>query len=82
LLEIPWFFRKYCVDQLGVVLHLSKSTVKVILQFTGMSLLPAKQLVDNAPSTIRTDLEEKKANIFKEALEKAGATAKVEPTKD
>lgn len=56
--------------------------IKVILQFTGMSLLPAKQLVDNAPSTIRTDLEENKANIFKEALEKAGATAKVEPTKE
>ena len=48
--------------------------IKAVKDVTGLGLKDSKDLVDNAPSTIKEDVKEDEANKIKETLEAAGAT--------
>ena len=48
--------------------------IKAVKDVTGLGLKDSKDLVDNAPSTIKEDVKEDEANKIKDTLEAAGAT--------
>jgi large subunit ribosomal protein L7/L12 len=49
------------------------AVVKLVKELTGLGLKEAKELVDNAPSNIKEDVEKDEAEGFKASLEEAGA---------
>jgi large subunit ribosomal protein L7/L12 len=51
--------------------------VKVVKDLTGLGLKEAKDLVDKAPSAIKTGIAKEEAESIKKALEEAGAKVEV-----
>ena len=51
--------------------------IKVIREVTNLGLKEAKDLVDNAPSTIREGVSKEEAEQFKAKLEEQGATVEL-----
>ncbi|AMV60083.1 LSU ribosomal protein L7/L12 (P1/P2) [Pediococcus damnosus] len=51
--------------------------IKAVREITGLGLKDAKDLVDKAPSAIKSDVSEDEANDVKAKLEEAGATVTV-----
>ncbi|NOZ91721.1 50S ribosomal protein L7/L12 [bacterium 3DAC] len=49
------------------------NVIKVLRQLTGLGLKEAKELVDNAPSTIKEGISKEEAEDIKKKLEEAGA---------
>ena len=49
------------------------AVVKAVRQLTGLGLKESKELVDNAPSEIKTDVPKDEAEALKKELEEAGA---------
>ena len=52
--------------------------IKAVRELTGLGLKEAKDLVDNAPSTLASALSEEDANNYKTTLEALGATVEIE----
>lgn len=50
------------------------AVIKAVRELTGLPLKEAKELVDNAPKTIKEGVEPEEANTIKAKLEEAGAT--------
>lgn len=50
------------------------NVIKVVREITGLGLMEAKKLVDNAPSTIKEEVKVEDANKMKEQFAAAGAT--------
>jgi large subunit ribosomal protein L7/L12 len=53
------------------------NVIKVVRQITGAGLKEAKEMVDNAPTTIKEAVSKEEAEEVKKALEEAGATVEV-----
>ncbi len=53
------------------------NVIKVVRQITGAGLKEAKEIVDNAPSTIKEAVSKEEAEEIKKALEEAGAEVEV-----
>ncbi|MDE5684622.1 MAG: ribosomal protein L7/L12 [Muribaculaceae bacterium] len=53
--------------------HAKLGVVKCVKELTGLGLKDSKELVDNAPSTIRRGLSKAEAEIIATTLKKAGA---------
>lgn len=51
--------------------------IKVVREVTGLGLLEAKNLVDNAPSTIKENVPAKEAKEFEAKFKEAGATVEL-----
>jgi|YelNatPaOPRAMG01_1025707.scaffolds.fasta_scaffold04189_8 large subunit ribosomal protein L7/L12 len=51
--------------------------IKVIRQITNLGLKEAKDLVDNAPSTVKEGVSKEEAEQIKKQLEEAGATVEL-----
>lgn len=51
--------------------------IKAVREITGLGLKEAKEVVDNAPSDIATDVPEAQATEWKEKLEAAGAVVEL-----
>jgi large subunit ribosomal protein L7/L12 len=51
--------------------------IKVVRELTGLGLKEAKDLVDGAPSTVKTGVSKDEANSVKAKLEEQGATVEV-----
>lgn len=49
------------------------AVVKAVRQLTGLGLKESKELVDSAPSEIKTDIPKDEAEALKKELEEAGA---------
>ena len=49
------------------------AVVKLVKELTGLGLIEAKELVDNAPSNIKEDIAKDEAEGIKTSLEEAGA---------
>jgi len=53
------------------------NVIKVVRQITGAGLKEAKEMVDNAPTTIKEAVSKEEAEEIKKQLEEAGATVEV-----
>jgi len=53
------------------------NVIKVVRQITGAGLKEAKEMVDNAPTTIKEAVSKEEAEEIKKALEEAGAEVEV-----
>ncbi len=53
------------------------NVIKVVRQLTGAGLKEAKEMVDNAPTTIKEAVSKEEAEEIKKALEEAGAEVEV-----
>lgn len=53
------------------------AVIKVVKELTGLSLVEAKALVDNAPKPVKEDVPVEEANAIKAKLEEAGATVEL-----
>ena len=51
--------------------------IKVVREITGLGLKEAKELVDNAPKTLKEGVSKEEADQMKEKLEAAGASVEV-----
>jgi large subunit ribosomal protein L7/L12 len=51
--------------------------IKVVRELTGLGLKEAKDLVDGAPSNVKTGVSKDEANSVKTKLEEQGATVEV-----
>lgn len=51
--------------------------IKAVREITGLGLKEAKEVVDNAPSDLQSDVPEEQANEMKAKLEEAGATVEL-----
>jgi large subunit ribosomal protein L7/L12 len=51
--------------------------IKVVRELTGLGLKEAKDLVDSAPSNVKTGVSKDEANSVKTKLEEQGATVEV-----
>lgn len=51
--------------------------IKVVREITGLGLKEAKEVVDNAPKTLKEGVSKEEAEQMKEKLEAAGATIEV-----
>ena len=51
--------------------------IKVVREVTGLGLKEAKDLVDNAPKTLKEGVSKEEADQIKEKLEAAGASVEV-----
>ncbi|MBN2145694.1 MAG: 50S ribosomal protein L7/L12 [Candidatus Aureabacteria bacterium] len=51
--------------------------IKVVRELTGLGLKEAKDLVDGAPSTVKTGIKKADAEAMKVKLEEAGATVEL-----
>ena len=51
--------------------------IKVVRALTGLGLKEAKELVDNAPKTVKENVSKADADSIKEQLEAAGATVEL-----
>ena len=49
------------------------NVIKVVRELTGLGLKEAKELVDGAPKTLKTDVAKEEAEAMKAKLEEAGA---------
>ena len=47
--------------------------IKVVRELTGLGLKEAKEVVDNAPKTLKEGIEKSEAEAIKKALEEVGA---------
>lgn len=52
--------------------------IKVVRELTDLGLKEAKELVDNAPNTVREALSQEDAEEIKEKLEEVGATVELQ----
>lgn len=53
------------------------NVIKVVRELTGLGLKEAKDLVDNAPKTLKEGVSKEEAESLKAKLEEAGATVEV-----
>ena len=53
------------------------AVIKVVRDVTGLGLKEAKELVDNAPKTVKEGVSKEEAEEMKAKLEAAGATVEV-----
>ena len=53
------------------------NVIKVVRSATGLGLKEAKDLVEGAPSDIKTALPKEEADALKKELEEAGATVEI-----
>lgn len=53
------------------------NVIKVVRSVTGLGLKEAKDLVESAPSEVKTALPKDEAEALKKTLEEAGATAEI-----
>ena len=53
------------------------SVVKVLKKLTGLSLIEAKKLVENAPVTLKEALSQADADAMKAELEESGASVEL-----
>ncbi|WP_400164678.1 50S ribosomal protein L7/L12 [Brevibacillus sp. TJ4] len=53
------------------------NVIKVVRELTGLGLKEAKDLVDNAPKTLKEGVSKDEADSIKAKLEEAGATVEV-----
>ncbi len=53
------------------------NVIKVVRELTGLGLKEAKELVDNAPKTLKEAIAKEEADAIKAKLEEAGATVTV-----
>ena len=53
------------------------NVIKVVREITGLGLKEAKEVVDNAPKTLKEGVSKEEADQIKEKLEAAGATIEV-----
>jgi large subunit ribosomal protein L7/L12 len=53
------------------------NVIKVVRSITGLGLKEAKDLVESAPSEVKTALPKDEAEALKKTLEEAGATAEI-----
>ena len=51
--------------------------IKVVRELTGLGLKEAKEVVDNAPKTLKEGIEKSEAEAIKKALEEVGATVEI-----
>ena len=51
--------------------------IKVVRELTGLGLKEAKEVVDNAPKTLKEGVEKSEAEAIKKALEEVGATVEI-----
>ena len=51
--------------------------IKVVREVTGLGLKEAKEVVDNAPKTLKEGVSKEEAEEMKDKLEEAGATVEV-----
>ena len=51
--------------------------IKAVREITGLGLKEAKEVVDNAPKTIKEGVSKEEADQMKEKLEAAGASVEV-----
>ncbi len=51
--------------------------IKVVRELTGLGLKEAKEVVDGAPSTVKSGVSKEEADKMKEALEAEGATVEL-----
>ena len=51
--------------------------IKAVREVTGLGLKEAKEVVDNAPKTLKEGVSKEEADQIKEKLEAAGATVEV-----
>ncbi|MBO5666615.1 MAG: 50S ribosomal protein L7/L12 [Firmicutes bacterium] len=51
--------------------------IKVVRELTGLGLKEAKEVVDNAPKTLKEGIEKSEAEAIKKALEEVGATIEI-----
>src|SRR5690348_13988617 len=51
--------------------------IKVVREVTGLGLKEAKDLVDGAPSAVKTGVSKEEANTIKTKLEEQGATVEI-----
>jgi large subunit ribosomal protein L7/L12 len=53
------------------------NVIKVVRELTGLGLKEAKDLVDNAPKTLKEGVSKEEAETIKAKLEEAGATVEI-----
>jgi large subunit ribosomal protein L7/L12 len=53
------------------------NVIKVVRELTGLGLKEAKDLVDNAPKTLKEGVSKEEAEALKAKLEEAGATVEI-----
>jgi large subunit ribosomal protein L7/L12 len=53
------------------------NVIKVVRELTGLGLKEAKDLVDNAPKTLKEGVSKEEAESIKAKLEEAGATVEI-----
>jgi large subunit ribosomal protein L7/L12 len=53
------------------------NVIKVVREITGLGLKEAKDLVDNAPNTVKDSISKEEAESIKSKLEEAGATVEL-----
>ena len=53
------------------------NVIKVVREITGLGLKEAKDLVDNAPNTVKEGVSKEEAESIKSKLEEAGATVEL-----
>jgi large subunit ribosomal protein L7/L12 len=53
------------------------NVIKVVREITGLGLKEAKDLVDNAPNTVKDGVSKEEAESIKSKLEEAGATVEL-----
>ncbi|MFY0544915.1 50S ribosomal protein L7/L12 [Brevibacillus sp. H7] len=53
------------------------NVIKVVRELTGLGLKEAKDLVDNAPKTLKEGVSKEEAESLKAKLEEAGATVEI-----
>lgn len=53
------------------------NVIKVVRELTGLGLKEAKDLVDNAPKTLKEGVSKEEAESMKAKLEEAGATVEI-----
>ena len=51
--------------------------IKAVRELTGLGLKEAKEVVDNAPKTLKEGIEKSEAEAIKKALEEVGATVEI-----
>lgn len=51
--------------------------IKAVREITGLGLKEAKDLVDNAPSNVKEDIEKEEAEALKKQLEEVGASVEL-----
>jgi large subunit ribosomal protein L7/L12 len=53
------------------------NVIKAVRELTGLGLKEAKELVDNAPKSVKEGVSEEEANTYKTKLEEAGAVVEL-----